>query len=640
MGKEVQGTPIDDEQRRRFTRRLLNDVSALERMLEAGMIESDITRIGAEQEVFLVDRGWRPAMRSAKVLGELEDERFTTELGQFNMEFNLNPVLFAGSCFSDLQKQLVGLIEEAEAAARKHDSEILLCGILPTMVKSDLTLESMTPRNRYYRLNDAMRELRGGDFEFRIKGRDELIVRHDNVMFEACNTSFQVHLQVAPENFVEQYNIAQLVAAPVLAAAVNSPLLLGRRLWAETRIALFQQSVDTRRPGLMEHRHQQPRVSFGTHWLKESPVEILKEDIGRFRVVLGSDDDENSLAVLDEGGVPKLRALFLHNGTVYRWNRICYGHSDGKPHLRIENRLLPSGPSIPDEIANSAFWLGLMYGAWSEYGNPASRMSFDAVKDNFVAAARLGLRSQMSWMDREEISAAELILEELLPLARRGLESRQVDTADIDRNLAIIERRVSKLRTGAWWQVLSLDRIRDRGPRAEVLATLVSSMHHQQQSGKPVDSWDVPEHDTSETKAHHYRTVDQLMSTDLFTISEREPVDLAAHLMDWRHVRHVPVEDRDNRLVGLVSHRVLLRLMASALTEGGRKTVQVRDIMERDVVTVFPWTTTLEAIHVMKTRAVSCLAVIDEEHRLVGIITERDLMGISFRLLERFLEER
>lgn len=637
MGEEIQSTQQNAEEQRRFTRRLLADVRVLERMIELGMIESDPIRIGAEQEVFLVDKNWRPAMASSEVLGELEDERFTTELGRFNMEFNLNPVPFAGSCFGDLNSQLVELIETAEVAARKHGTEILLCGILPTLQKSDLTLESMTPRNRYHALNDAMKELRGGDFEFRIKGRDELLVRHDNVMLEACNTSFQVHLQVPAETFAPQYNIAQLVAAPVLAASANSPLLFGRRLWAETRIALFQQAVDTRRPGVMEHRTQEPRVSFGRRWLEHSVVEIYKEDIARFRVVLGRDDEENSLEVLEAGGVPRLRALCLHNGTVYRWNRACYGISEGKPHLRIENRLFGSGPSAPDAIANAAFWLGLMVAGPEKYGNPAERMSFDAVRDNFLAAARLGLHAQVSWFDRRGIPAARLILDELLPLAAKGLAARQVDSADIDHYLSIVERRVAKERTGARWQVMSLDAMQGEGTRSEVLAALVASMHQQQESGKPIADWESPQIDASNIVSNHYRTVDQLMSTDLFTIREDEPVDLAAHLMDWRHVRHVPVEDDGNQLVGLVSHRTLLRLMASALTEGRNKTVLVSEIMERDLVTVGPSTGSLEALEMMKEHGVSCLPVVDEANRLVGIITERDFMGISWRLLEKFL---
>ena len=639
MGEEIQGTERDSDELRRFTQHLLIDIRALEKMIEDGMIESDITRVGAEQEIFLVDGHWRPALVGPEVLAELEDERFTSELGRFNLEFNLDPAEFTGNCMSELQGQLVGLLEEAEVAAHKYDAEILLCGILPTLLKSDLSLDSMTPRNRYYALNDAMKQLRGEHFRFRIKGRDELIVSHDNVMFEACNTSFQVHLQVSAETFAQQYNIAQLISAPVLAAAVNSPLLFGRRLWAETRIALFQQSVDTRRPDMLEHRSEEPRVSFGRNWLQKSVVEIFKEDVARFRVVLGADREENSLEVLQAGGVPRLAALCLHNGTVYRWNRPCYGISEGKPHLRIENRLLPAGPSVPDAVANATFWLGLMIGGLEEYGDVASSISFDAVRDNFIAAARLGMRAQVAWPGRDRTPVGQLILEELLPLAKQGLDKRGVDEADSEYYLGIIRRRVETGRTGARWQVVSLDGIAGDGTSGEVMSALVASMHEQQVSAKPVHEWEAPELHSTRFLKGHYRTVGQLMTTDLFTVNETEPIDLAAHLMDWRHVRHVPVEDRDNKLVGLVSHRALLRLMALALTEGLDRPMLIGEIMEREVVTVKPDTPTISAMTAMREHKVSCLPVVDDAGLLVGIITERDFMGISGELLERFLEE-
>ena len=233
----------------------------------------------------------------------------------------------------------------------------------------------------------------------------------------------------------------------------------------------------------------------------------------------------------------------------------------------------------------------------------------------------------------------ELILEILLPMAARGLELRGVASGDIDHYLSIIERRVAANRTGARWQVASLDAMRGRGTTAEILSVLVESMHRQQQSGKPVDAWEAPEVDDAEIVHHHYLTVDRLMSTDLFTIRANEPVDLAAHLMNWRHVRHVPVEDDGHRLVGLVSGRTLLRSMADALAEGSNQTVLVRDIMQRDVVTVTPSTGTLEAMKTMKERKVSCLPVVDGDGRLVGILTERDFMGIAGKLLERFLAD-
>jgi hypothetical protein len=229
---------------------------------------------------------------------------------------------------------------------------------------------------RYRALNESMKKLRGADYEFRLKGADEINVRHDSVMLEACCTSFQVHYQPDPEDFVAHYNIAQAITAPLLAASANSPMLFGRRLWMETRIPLFQRSIDTR-SATSSLRERSARVSFGESWLESSVIELFQEDIARFRVVIGTPEDEDSLDLLNQGLVPHLRALRMHNGTVYRWNRPCYGFVDGKPHLRIENRVVPSGPTLLDEIASGAFFWGLMHGMPEVYDDISKAMTFD-----------------------------------------------------------------------------------------------------------------------------------------------------------------------------------------------------------------------------------------------------------------------
>ena len=306
-------------------------------------------------------------------------------------------------------------------------------------------MANMVQNPRYLALNNALMGLRGEDYELHIKGTDELRVRQDSVMAEACNASFQVHLQVTPGEFANAYNVAQALSGPTLASATNSPLLFGKRLWAETRIALFEQSVDTRRPG--HHVRERPaRVSFGDGWVTSSVAELYKEDITRFRPVLAPDEYEDPLQQLAEGRVPELPALRLHTGTVWRWNRACYGIShtaDGDvPHLRIENRILPSGPSTIDEIANAALWLGLMRSVTEDHPEISRSIPFEQARTNFVAAARQGLSSTQVWLDGEEYPAAALTLDVLLPLAARGLESQGVDQADIDRYLGVIERRV------------------------------------------------------------------------------------------------------------------------------------------------------------------------------------------------------
>src|SRR5262245_59635803 len=355
MGEHNISTEHDSCQAQAFMRSLLTDVSALERMIEAGRIESGVRRIGAEQEMFLIDRAMRPAPVATEVLKNANDHRLTTEIGKFNLEANLSPRLLAGHGLREMEGELSELIAIARGAARGCDAEVLLTGILPTIRQSDLTLDNLAPIPRYHELNRAMGQLRGGAFNIHIKGLDELHATHDNVMFEACCCSFQVHLQVGPEEFARLYNLAQAISAPLLAVTANSPLLVGHRLWHETRVALFQHSNDERSSARQARSHP-PRASFGEGWIKDSVIEIFREEIARFRVILTTQIVENPFEVLARGALPELAALRLHNGTVWRWNRPCYGVSDGAAHLRIEHRPMPAGPSIIDEMANAAFF--------------------------------------------------------------------------------------------------------------------------------------------------------------------------------------------------------------------------------------------------------------------------------------------
>jgi CBS domain-containing protein len=481
--------------------------------------------------------------------------------------------------------------------------------------------------------------MRGGTpFEFRIKGLDELILKHDSVMVEACNCSFQVHFQVGADEFAHLYNVAQAVAGPVLAVSTNSPLLFGRRLWRETRVATFQQSLDTRST-TMHMRELSPRVSFGRRWVDDSVLELFKEDVARFRVLLGGEVDECSLRTAREGGVPALRALRMHNGTIYRWNRACYGITDGVPHLRIENRLFPSGPTVIDEIANAAFWFGLI-GALSDQHDDVRRvMDFDDAASNFQAAARLGLNAQFEWLEGRTYPAQDLLRQELLPLAREGLVSRHIDPSDADRFLGVVEERIESRQTGSQWMLSSLARMREGGTEGERLNALTAAALGHQRSGRPVARWPLARLEDAGGWEHNFLRVEQYMTTDMFTVHEEEPIDLVANLMDWERIRHVPVEDEEHRLVGLVSYRSLLRYLARARAQGDGRSVSVRDIMTKNPVTVGPDTRTLDAIAIMRERRLGCLPVI-KDGRLVGVVVERDFMGIASELLSDKLGER
>jgi CBS domain-containing protein len=636
MGEQNVKLLSDEATGQAFMRSLLIEVHALERMLDAGLVESGVRRIGAEQEMFLIDRAHKPALRALDILEVIDDDRFTHELGLFNLEANLTPHRLDGNCLSLMEAELQEIYARARETAARFDCEIALVGILPTLTKANLGLESMVPTPRYYALNEAICQLRGKDFEFTINGIDQLSVQHDNVMLEACNTSFQVHFQVSPENFAKNYNIAQVLTAPLLAAAVNSPMLLGKRLWHETRIAVFEHSIDTR-SNLQQERGLKPRVHFGDRWIEESVTEIFKEDIARFRTVLTTDTEEDPLGMIQQGTIPSLNALRLHNGTVYRWNRPCYGVKDNVPHLRIENRVIPSGPTVLDEVANAAFFFGMMAGMIASVKDVRDQLTFADVKSNFLAAARDGIRAQMNWFNDTHLPAKQLVLEQLLPLAREGLEEANIDRDDIDRYLGVLHDRVTHRRTGARWALESLECMGSQGTVDQRLRCLVSSMVDQQTSGRPISEWTLADYCLEQDWRDSYRTIGQFMTQDLFTVRPDDIVDFAASIMDWRHVRHVPVEDDKGRLAGLISHRSLLRLFAEGRV-GGTDKVTVGEIMDAEPITVQPETQTVSAIRLMRSKRLACLPVVRDDNKLVGIVTEHDFIVIASRLLEEQLK--
>ena len=635
MGEHNIEQEVDEQKRQDFTHALLNDLRALAFMLEEGLLESGVRRIGAEQEMFLVDRSRRPAPIALEILDRAADARLTTEIARFNLEANLTPVALTGGCFKKLHEELKSVVAGARSAAAKLEADVLLSGILPTLKVSDLTLNNLTPLPRYYELNRSVSAMRGEPFSIHIKGLDELQLSHDNIMMESCNTSFQIHFQVNPSDFVAAYNCAQAITGPVLAAAVNSPLLFGHRLWQETRLALFQHSADGRSRTQLARSHP-TRVRFGDEWLRNSVIELLHDQIARFRPIMMCRPEENPLQVLARGEIPLLSALRVHNGTVWPWNRACYGVSNGVAHLRIENRALPAGPTLVDEVANAAFFTGLMVAFPNQYGDISKQMKFDDAKSNFFAAARHGLNAQFNWIDGRSYSAGSLILDNLLPLSRQGLEQAGVDASDLDQYLGVIAERVRRGQTGSQWMLKSLAATDCTGPRDTLYRTLTSTILDLQKEDQPVHTWPITHLNGDRDWSESYRTVGQFMATDLFTLRPDDLVDLAASVMDWRHIRHVPVEDEAGRLVGLITHRALLRL----LNDGGQsrtgKPLAVREIMKHDPLVVSSTTPTLEALEIMRANKVGCLPVVDNE-QLVGIVTSYDFLVASAHLFKERL---
>lgn len=633
MGSEKVILIQDCASRERHVRHLLRDLKALQMMLEADVFEKGIERIGAEQELCFVDECWRPAPVIMEVLDKLSDPHFTTEFARFNMEINLDPVVLKGACLSDYEKVLKSYLDKGEAAANAVGAHLLLTGILPSIRFSDFKSENLTPLPRYHALVNFLHELRGGLFEFRIEGPDTLITHDGLALFEGSNTSFQVHLQVHPSEFAKLYNWSLAITAPLMAATCNSPLLLGKRLWRETRIALFQQSIDTRSVS-EQFRDRSPRVTFGSGWIKDSILEIHKDNIMRHKIMLGSTIEEDAIEVLRNGGIPKLYALNIHNGTVYNWNRPCYGITDGKPHLRIEMRVMPAGPSVVDEIANAAFWIGMMKGMPEQYADISKKMDFDLAKDNFIKAARQGLGAYFYWSNRnKQISPSDLILKELLPIARDGLEKAHIDPVDIDKYLGIIRERVETSRTGAHWQLVSFQKLKKMGTKDEALVATTAAMFRRQQEGKPVHRWTLAELSEAGIWVNRYWTIEQIMTTDLFTANEDDPLDLVANLMDWRNIRHLPVENNKGELVGILTCKHMMRYYSQ--TQNHPITASVREVMSKQMLTVAPDMKTVDAISLMKENDVSCLPVV-QNGKLVGLVTEYDFVHIAANLLNEW----
>jgi len=637
MGEQKVSVAQEGTGMQSFVRSLLRDVQALEYMLENDWFEKDIIRIGAEQEMCLVDaRTYKPACINMEVLEKLSQYPWVvTELAKFNLEVNLSPREFTGKCLREMDHENRDFLNIIRKQLKDWNAEVCLTGILPTLRKPDLDLSNLTPKPRYFALMEAIHsQMLGSAFELRLSGIDELLVKHDSPLLEACNTSYQVHLQVSPDIFVPMYNMAQALAAPIMAISANSPIVFGKRLWHESRIALFQQALDVRTTH--DHmRERSPRVSFGTGWLENSLLEIYKEDIARFRVLLAGEVDEDSIEAIQEGRTPKLRALQIHNSTVYRWNRPCYGISpNGQPHLRIENRVIPAGPTTTDAAANAAFWLGAMIGMGHEYKDIRNHVSWEDVRDNFMKAAQYGIDSHFNWFHDKKISACDLVLHELLPMARKGLQMRGVIKQDIDKYLGIIEQRARDHMNGARWQLRTFTKLVKECSRDEAVTAMTAAIVNNQWKDIPVHQWTMPKFSDLPNYHPSKLRVEEFMETDLFTVQKDDLIELVTDLMDWRKIRYMPVEESKGQLCGLITSRLLLRHFARKNKLNSKDATMVKDIMIEAPITISPHATLIEAMNLMREKRIGCLPVV-QNGELIGIITEMDFLRISTRLIEQ-----
>ena len=460
-------------------------------MLSEAKFHPERRSFGMEIELNLTDDAGDPALVNAAALEAIANPDFQTELGQFNVEINMAPRLLEGTVFSELERDARASLNTAEERARTVGAHMMLIGILPTIGAAHLNAESFSASPRYALLNEQIFAARGEDLEISIAGVERLSTYAETIAPEAACTSVQLHQQVDPDAFARHWNAAQAIAGAQVAVGANSPFFYGKELWRETRIALFEQATDTR-PEELKVQGVRPRVWFGERWVT-SIFDLFEENVRYFPALLPVCEQEDPLATLERGDVPKLGELRLHNGTIYRWNRPIYDVVRDQPHLRVENRVLPAGPTVVDILANAAFYYGLLRVIADEERPVWTQMSFSAAEENFHAGARDGIEARLYWPGVGEVPAAELVLRRLLPLAREGLARVGVDSADADRLLGIIERRCVTVRNGASWQSEAFHHLyEDKGmDRSDALRRMTQVYREHMHSNVPVHEWAV-----------------------------------------------------------------------------------------------------------------------------------------------------
>ncbi|HVB41686.1 MAG TPA: glutamate--cysteine ligase [Streptosporangiaceae bacterium] len=466
-------------------------LDVLARMLHEYRFDTGYQQIGLELEFNLVDKCGYAAMTNADVLTAINEPAWASELGKFNIELSAEPAILAGDVFTLMESMIGGIVAHARERVEATGSRLVMIGILPSLRESDVGEQAISANPRFKLLNDQMLAARGEEMRISIEGPERLLTYVDTILPEAACTSLQCHLQVSPENFASYWNAAQAIAGVQVAVAANSPFLFGQELWRETRITLFEQATDTR-PEELKEQGVRPRVWFGDRWIT-SVFDLFEENLRYFPALLPLSEDEDPLAVLERGEAPELAELTLHNGTVYRWNRPVYAVAGGRPHLRVENRVLPAGPTVVDVLANAAFYYGLVHELALAERPVWSQMSFSAAASNLAAGAKYGLDAEVYWPGVGIVPVAELTLRRLLPMAARGLDRWGVNSADVSRLLSIIEERCLTGMNGAAWQLRSVRHLEARGiaDRGEALRLMTQDYIELMNTGEPVHCWPV-----------------------------------------------------------------------------------------------------------------------------------------------------
>jgi hypothetical protein len=491
LGKDLAVSDFSRENQARYRQKVHRCLDVLARMLDEVPFDTENRLTGLEIEINLMNAAGEPAMCNAEILSDLGDPTFKPELGQFNLELNAPPRAISGNGFGDYERDLLATLGRADDRAGKSDSTIVLIGSLPTLKPYHLVLSNVSANERYRALNASMAGARGEKFTVDIHGVERLQTANDSILSEAACTSVQFHMQVPPDRFAAHWNASQALAGVQVAIGANSPYVHGRRLWDETRIVLFEQATDTR-PDELKAQGVRPRVWFGERWIT-SVFDLFEENVRYFPPLLPILDDEDPVAVLNAGGVPRLGELRLHNGTVYRWNRPVYDIMNDRPHVRVENRVLPSGPTVVDMLANAAFYFGLARQLAEEERPIWTQLSFATARDNFRCGARRGIEAVLQWPRVGAAPVTELARRWLLPKAYAGLDRFGVDPVHRDRLLGIIEERCRTGRNGAVWQTEAVWAAEHRRglDRDAAVRDMLLRYSKLQNTNEPVHTWPV-----------------------------------------------------------------------------------------------------------------------------------------------------
>jgi len=493
MGREINSADFTRGDYRRFCRKLHRNLQALQTVLNRPDFGHCADTLGAELELYVIDDEGRPVTCNRQLQQSVADPRLTLELNRYNIEYNFEPLRLANGCFSQLENRIDQLLTDLNGAARQYRARILPVGILPTLKDSDLGLSMMTDELRYRVLTSSLQNMRQRAFEINIDGVDPFSMVRDDLTAEGVCTSFQVHYCFDIRRFVDCWNALALVTPVVVGVAANSPLLLGHRLWHETRIPLFKQSIDGRR--WRRRGWQEPaRVDFGDDWLRQGPCELFARMVYLHPPLIPLCDPQEPQSALDQDRLPGLYELCLHNGTVWPWNRPIYD-STGSGHVRIEMRSLPAGPTALDMTANAAFCIGLTVAMRYRVEPLISALPWKYASANFYRAAREGMEARLIWpglhQNRLKEQPLRQIAERLLEISGEGLSELGVDDSDIRRQLGVIANRISTGRNGARWQLDSLAGLQQQLPKADALKQLVWHYRLNVESRRPVSQWEV-----------------------------------------------------------------------------------------------------------------------------------------------------